>query len=311
MNHRVMLFVCLAACLLGSAPSAAQTFVFHLRGDQEVPPVPSAASGGCMAVLDQPNARLDFTCVHDVVGATIMHVHNAAAGANGDIVFDLGDPTSPVTATWTGMTAAQIDELVAGRLYVNVHTAGRPSGEIRGQILPRTVDLVSFTASGAQVVPPDPTAAAAGCMANLNDAATGLDVQCTHDLAAADAAHVHQGAFGENGAAIYTFPSASSPLAALVPLTPAQVAAFAGALLYLDVHRTPAAEPDPGATIRGQIGDPPVAATTGTIRIVEKPIPRAAAASRSRTTFPARVDRSRSTTATARDSWRCLQALTR
>ncbi|HYN19639.1 MAG TPA: hypothetical protein VE078_01670, partial [Thermoanaerobaculia bacterium] len=38
---------------MAASPSVGQTFVFHLRGDQEVPPVPSAASGGCMGQLDQ------------------------------------------------------------------------------------------------------------------------------------------------------------------------------------------------------------------------------------------------------------------
>src|SRR4051812_46454191 len=50
-----------------TTPLFAQTFVFHLRGDQEVPPVPSVASSGCMGQLDQPGATFALTCVHDVV----------------------------------------------------------------------------------------------------------------------------------------------------------------------------------------------------------------------------------------------------
>ena len=140
-------FLLLFAILFVVTPLFAQTFVWHLRGDQEVPPVPSAASGGCMGQLDQGAATFSLTCVHDVVSATVMHIHRAPAGANGDVAFDLGDPISPVTATWTGMTPADIADLLAGNLYINIHTAGRPAGEIRGQILPRTVDLVAFTAT--------------------------------------------------------------------------------------------------------------------------------------------------------------------
>ena len=123
-----------AALFFLTTPLFAQTFVFHLRGEQEVPPVPSVASGGCMGQLDQPGATLALTCVHDVVGATVMHIHKGAPGVNGPILFDLGDPASPVTATWTGMTASDITDLLAGNLYINIHTSGRPSGEIRGQI---------------------------------------------------------------------------------------------------------------------------------------------------------------------------------
>src|SRR5215210_251000 len=136
-------FLCLF--LATAAPLAAQTFVFDLRGSQEVPPVPSTATGGCMIELDQVMAQSTITCVHDVMGATVMHIHRGAPGVNGPIVFDLGDPASPVTATWIGVTAADISDMLAGNLYVNIHTAGRPAGEIRGQILPRTIDTVSFT----------------------------------------------------------------------------------------------------------------------------------------------------------------------
>ena len=257
----------LAACSLG-----AQTFVFDLRGDQEVPPVPSTASGGCHGVLDQPGMQFSVTCVHNVVGATVMHIHRALPGDNGPIVFDLGDPASPVTATWTGMSSDDIGDLLAGRLYINIHTAGRPSGEIRGQILPRTVDLVAFNADGAQVEPPNGTSSSASCTADLNNAATAMDVQCTHNVPSPDAAHIHDAPAGQNGPVIFTFPSPASPLSASVPLTPQQVASFAATFLYLDVHAA-GTEEEPGDEIRGQIGTPPEGATTGTIVIRKETFP--------------------------------------
>ncbi len=251
---------------------AAQTFVFHLRGEQEVPPVNSTASGGCYGVLDQPAQTFALTCVHSVSSATVMHIHRAPAGANGDVVFDLGDPSSPVTATWTGMTPADISDLLAGNMYLNIHTAGRPSGEIRGQILPRTVDFVNFTADGAQAVPPNGTASTATCTADLNDDANAMAVQCTHNVASADAAHIHDAPVGQVGPSIFTFPSAASPLTANVPLTPQQVASFAATFLYLDIHAE-GTEEEPGDEIRGQIGTPPVGATSGTIIIRKDTFP--------------------------------------
>lgn len=260
------ILTCLA--VVCSFPLFAQTFVFHLSGNQEIPPVPSTHSGGCMATLDQPAAQLSITCVHDVVDATVMHIHRNS----GAIAFDLGDPSSPVTATWSGMTPADISDLLAGEMYVNIHTAGRPSGEIRGQILPRTVDLVPFSADGGQVVPPNGAASTASCTADLDAGATSLAIQCTHDVASADLAHVHQAPFGQNGPILYTFPSAASPLNANVPLTPEQVAAFAATFLYLDVIAE-GTEEVPGDEIRGQIGTPPVGATTGTVIIRKATFP--------------------------------------
>jgi hypothetical protein len=268
----VHLTIALVAIVFAATPLAAQTFVFDLRGSQEVPPVPSTASGGCLGQLDQGAATFSLTCVHNVVGATVAHIHRAPAGANGEIVFDLGDPASPITATWTGMTPANIADLLAGNFYLNIHTAGRPSGEIRGQILTRTVDEVAFTADGGQAVPPNGTSASATCSANLNDEATSLAVQCTHEVASPDAAHIHEGPAGTVGPVVFTFPSAATPLNANVPLTPRLVADFAATFLYLDIHQA-GTEEDPGDEIRGQIGTPPAGAGTGTVIISKATFP--------------------------------------
>ena len=261
-----------ALLLLLALPVSAQTFVFDLRGSQEVPPVPSTASGGCMGVLDQGAATFTLTCAHNVAGATVMHIHQAPAGSNGPILFDLGDPASPVTATWTSMTPANIADLLTGNLYINIHTAGRPAGEIRGQIA-NSIDVVPFTANGGQVVPPNASAATATCTGDLNSGATALDVNCTHNLAAPVSAHVHDAPFGENGPIVHTFASPASPLSATIAMTPLLVAKYAATFLYLDVHTAPGSEEDPSEEIRGQIGTPPAGAGTGTIIIAKDTFP--------------------------------------
>ena len=258
--------------LLIAIPASAQTFVFDLRGSQEVPPVSSTASGGCMGVLDQPGSTFTLTCVHNVVGATVMHIHDGAPGVNGPIVFDLGDPASPVTATWSSMTAGDIADVLAGNLYLNIHTAGRPAGEIRGQIV-NSIDVVPFTADGSQAVPPSSSGATATCTGDLNAGATSLAVNCTHNLAGADAAHVHDAPFGEVGPVVFTFPSASSPLNGNIAMTPLLVAKYAATFLYLDIHTPGGSEEDPSDEIRGQIGTPPAGAGTGTIIIAKDTYP--------------------------------------
>jgi hypothetical protein len=256
--------------LAAAAPAFAQTFVFHLSGDQEAPPVASVATGGCMATLNQPAQQTTVTCVHDVSGPTVMHIHRGAPGVNGPVVFDLGDPTSPVTATWSGMTPADIADMLAGNFYINIHTSGRPGGEIRGQFLPRTVDMVAFTANGAQSVPPNASPATASCTADLDNSATSLALQCTHDFPSPQQAHVHEAPAGQNGPVVFTFPSPNSPLSANMPMTPQLVADFAAKFLYLEIHGAPGSdESTPAAQIRGQIGTPPAPPTTGTIEIVK------------------------------------------
>ncbi len=264
----VLSFVCLLLAL-SAAPAAAQTFVFHLSGDQEVPPVPSPATGGCHGELDELGAEFTLSCVHDVAGATLIHVHEGAAGVNGPPLFDLGDPASPVTATWTGMTPGEIADLLAGDLYLNIHTAGRPDGEIRGQILTRTVDMVAFSLDGGQVVPPTITAATGACTADLSADATTLDVDCTHDVASPTAAQLRQAPRGEEGPLVFDLGDPTSPISSSAPLSPIEVAAFAGRHLYVEIGSTDS----PDGEIRGQIGAAPALPTTGTIHVRKTTFP--------------------------------------
>jgi hypothetical protein len=264
-----------ALAMAAATPSSAQVFVFPLSGAQEVPPNGSTLTGGCMGSLDPVAQTFSLTCVHDVVNATLIHIHRGAAGVNGPVAFDLGSPASPVAATWTGMTPADVADLLAGNLYLNIHTAGRPAGEIRGQIV-AAVDTVVFPLDGSQVVPPATTASSGNCTADLDAAATQLTfLACTHDVASPEFAHVHLGAAGTNGPIVFTFSSAANPLAAVVPMTPQQVAELAATFLYLDVHGEVGGGGDEegGDEIRGQIGALPVAVTTGTIRIAKSTLP--------------------------------------
>jgi hypothetical protein len=263
------LFVLAAGLLvaLAAVPAEAQVFVFHLSGDQEVPPTPSPARGGCRAELT--GSDLSFACSHDVVGATTVHVHRGAAGVNGPIAFDLGDPASPLTATWTGMTPADVTQLLAGGLYLNVHTAGRPEGEIRGQIVSRTFDMLTFPLDGDQQVPPDGSSATGSCSVDLDGPAASLDVQCTHDVANPTDAHIHNAPFGENGPVIHAFASSASPFAENVPLSPTEVGELVAGFLYVNIHSVDSVTGE----IRGQIADLPAAPTTGEIRIVKRTFP--------------------------------------
>jgi hypothetical protein len=250
-----------------------ELFVFHLSGDQEVPPIATLERGGCMGRFNAGTSELSLVCTHDVSLPTIMHIHRGAAGVNGPAVFDLGDPTSPVIATWSGMTPADVADLHAGNFYINIHTSGRPAGAIRGQILPRTVDTVAFTAEASQVVPPGASPATANCSADLDTLAEQLAFACTHDFPAPDVAHVHRAPRGVNGPIVFTFPSPASPINDDMPMTPRLVADFAATFLYFDIHGAGGSEETAGDQIRGQIAPPVVPITTGTINIVKSTSP--------------------------------------
>ncbi|QDZ03014.2 CHRD domain-containing protein [Nitratireductor mangrovi] len=131
-------------------------FSATLSGAQEVPPNGSAASGTAMAKLRASETRLDLsvetqgvdfggqtpTGTDDVTG---YHIHNADAGVNGPVVWNIEtDVNTSVdaaagsfTSVWStadGLNAGLVGRLKASGLYVNIHTLSFPGGEIRGQL---------------------------------------------------------------------------------------------------------------------------------------------------------------------------------
>jgi hypothetical protein len=118
----------------------ADTITFHtvMNAASEVPPKTSPGKGMATATLNTATKQLTYTVqFSDLTGpATMAHFHGPAEpGANAGIVVPLGNnPTSPIEGSVT-LTDQQIGDLMAGRWYVNVHTAANPAGEIRGQMI--------------------------------------------------------------------------------------------------------------------------------------------------------------------------------
>lgn len=125
----------------------------------------------------------------------------------------------------------------ARRGLTNVHASGRPAGEIRGQILPRTVDAFDFPASGAQEVPPTDSTATGNCHADLAGDASSVFVQCTHNVNNVIDNHLHAAPPGRDGPIVFHFPTTST-FSGNVPLTPRMRADFAAGFLYVNIHST-------------------------------------------------------------------------
>ena len=106
----------------------------QLSGANEVPPVTTSASGqGTITVAD--NGAVSGSVKTQGVQATAAHIHIGAAGKNGPVAVPLtkdGDTfKAPAGAK---LNADQMKAFKAGGLYVNVHSAAHPDGEIRGQL---------------------------------------------------------------------------------------------------------------------------------------------------------------------------------
>jgi hypothetical protein len=105
-----------------------------LSGASEVPANPSTATGKAEGTYNNDTNELKLTITYQGVTPTAWHIHKAAAGTNGGVLFDFGNTfTSPYNYTTT-LTEEQEADLKAGMYYVNIHSATYKGGEIRGQL---------------------------------------------------------------------------------------------------------------------------------------------------------------------------------
>ena len=140
MFHRVLLAAVLSTAFVSAASAATVSYTARLSGHAEVPKTDSKGKGKLEASLDTDSKALTYTLTfQDLSGpATAAHIHGPATRQqSAGVVAPLGDknPTSPVTGSVT-LTDDQVKMLQSSKLYVNVHTAANPGGEIRGQVVP-------------------------------------------------------------------------------------------------------------------------------------------------------------------------------
>lgn len=108
-----------------------------LSGDHEIPPVTTSASGSGIFIVGADKSVGGSVTISGM-SVTVAHIHQAAAGKNGPIVFPL---TKTSDTVWTvpadaKLTDAQFESYKAGNLYFNIHSAAHKGGEIRAQIKP-------------------------------------------------------------------------------------------------------------------------------------------------------------------------------
>src|SRR5690606_32636398 len=114
------------------------TFEVVLNGSNEVPPNASTAVGSANVTVAGNRLAIDGAWDGFDVVDPGAHVHGpAAAGVNAGILFELSVDYASRTfeGTFT-LNADQMAYFLAGELYINLHSAAFPGGEIRGQILP-------------------------------------------------------------------------------------------------------------------------------------------------------------------------------
>jgi hypothetical protein len=252
----------------------------RLSGAQEVPPVTSSGSGNSRIEVNDAHTQLTTTVnVNGLSNITEAHIHAGPPGVDGPIIFPLasGPFTSPLTVVLTSADlvpapaqgintfADAVDALTTGRLYVNVHTAAHPEGEIRSQLGP--VQL-SSSMTGAQAVPAVSTSATGTTTVLLSPDQTQMAFSMNASgVPNATSAAIQAGGVGVNGPTLFTLNNGSNASAVNGTLTSANfqtqpsagITSFAqavDAMLSGNTFVNVGSAANPGGEIRGQITSP-------------------------------------------------------
>ena len=126
---RAAVFAACALCVVGVFAENLQ-----LTGAQEVPPNDSQAVGTGSITIDADGNVAGGVSTPTIQGKA-AHIHVGAPGKAGPPIITLasGDGGAWNVPSGAKLTAEQIAAWKAGNLYVNVHTAAHPGGEVRAQ----------------------------------------------------------------------------------------------------------------------------------------------------------------------------------
>ena len=159
--------------------------------------VTSSGSGSAILQLsaDQSYATLHFTYSNLTSPKVSEHIHGPAdPGVSASIIFDIDTVTPQADGSYkwvfaqSGNTtvAQQIAAIQGGRVYINIHSAQYPNGELRGQFA---------AAQGSQTFTPPPAPPALpGGLPSQTDAARFLR-QASYGPTTADIAYVQQNGY--------------------------------------------------------------------------------------------------------------------
>ena len=136
MNKTLFAMLALGAVAF-AGPACAEKLKATLDGKSEVPATTSSGKGTADIDYDATSKKLSWKLTYSGLSgpATAAHFHGPAEpGKNAGVAVAIPNATSSPAEGSATLTDAQAADLLAGKYYVNVHTAANPGGEIRGQV---------------------------------------------------------------------------------------------------------------------------------------------------------------------------------
>ena len=116
--------------------ASAESVSLHalLVGGSNVPKTTSEGFGEAQLTYDGATRRLEYYVSYDGVAPTKIDLHGPAGPAEtAGAILAIPVSGSPISGAVT-LTADQADLLLAGKLYIDMHSQAYANGEVRGQI---------------------------------------------------------------------------------------------------------------------------------------------------------------------------------
>jgi len=138
MNKTLFAMLAFGAAVVFAGPASAEELKATLNGTSEVPATTSSGTGSADIDYNAATKRLSWKLSYSgLTGpATAAHFHGPAeAGKNAGVAIAIPNISSDPTEGSATLTDAQAADLLAGKYYINIHTAAHPGGEIRGQVV--------------------------------------------------------------------------------------------------------------------------------------------------------------------------------
>jgi hypothetical protein len=138
-NVFILLLACGLATATGAAQGRAETFKARLSplGVTNATVNTTTGVGSVTATLTGNHLAIDGTFQGLTGNATTANLRRGPKGIPGPVVFEIECPKSSSGAIKASveLTPAQVEDLRAGRLYLQIHSERAPEGSIRGWLL--------------------------------------------------------------------------------------------------------------------------------------------------------------------------------
>ena len=124
-----------------------------LIGANEVPAVVTSATAKATFTLTSAGLVYSITVVRDPVDTlfTMAHFHFGAAGTDGPpwyVISSTSFGSTTLTGTWAGAAVGDtLTQLLAGKIYVNLHSTAHPGGVLRAQLVPDAFTTNTYSGS--------------------------------------------------------------------------------------------------------------------------------------------------------------------